>query len=108
MVPIFEVARRRPRQGTRKILSALSIALCLLADPRWSYIRSDGQNDGQWLTGLTEAPLGLSDTLLRVNRCQIVPVLHAVSGNPAQQLVAPRCGFRLCVAKNRSVNDAVQ
>ncbi len=34
--PFFEVARRRPRHGTRKILSALSIALCRLADPRWS------------------------------------------------------------------------
>jgi hypothetical protein len=34
--PFFEVARPRPRHGTRKILSALSIVLCLLADPRWS------------------------------------------------------------------------
>lgn len=34
--PFFEVPRRHPRHGTRKVLSALSIALCLLADPRWS------------------------------------------------------------------------
>lgn len=34
--PFFEVARRRPRHSTKKILSALSIALYLLADPRWS------------------------------------------------------------------------
>jgi hypothetical protein len=33
--PYFEVPRRRPRHGTRKVLSALSIALYLLADPRW-------------------------------------------------------------------------
>jgi len=34
--PFFEVARRRPRHGTQKILSALSIALYLLADPQWA------------------------------------------------------------------------
>jgi hypothetical protein len=33
--PYFEVPRRRPRHGTRKVLSALSMALYLLADPRW-------------------------------------------------------------------------
>jgi len=34
--PCFEVARPRPRHGTQKILSALSIALYLLAGPCWS------------------------------------------------------------------------
>jgi hypothetical protein len=33
--PYFEVPRRQPRHGTRKVLSALSMALYLLADPRW-------------------------------------------------------------------------
>jgi len=34
--PFFEVKRHHPRHGTCKTLSALSIALYLLADPRWS------------------------------------------------------------------------
>jgi hypothetical protein len=34
--PYFEVSRHQPRHGTRKVLSALSIALYLLADPRWA------------------------------------------------------------------------
>jgi hypothetical protein len=34
--PCFELARRCPRHGTQKILSASSIALYLLADPRCS------------------------------------------------------------------------
>jgi hypothetical protein len=34
--PYFEVARRRPRHGTHKVLSALSMALYLLADARWA------------------------------------------------------------------------
>lgn len=34
--PYFEVRRRQPRHGTRKVLSALSMALYLLADPRWA------------------------------------------------------------------------
>ncbi len=34
--PYFEVSRRQPRHGTRKVLSALSMALYLLADPRWA------------------------------------------------------------------------
>jgi hypothetical protein len=33
--PYFELQRRTPRHGTRKMLSVLSIALYLLADPRW-------------------------------------------------------------------------
>lgn len=31
----FEQARARPRHGTRRVLSVLSMALYLLADPRW-------------------------------------------------------------------------
>jgi len=34
--PFFEVPRRRPRHGTRKVLSALSVALYLLANTRWA------------------------------------------------------------------------
>jgi len=34
--PYFEVSRRRPRHGTRKVLSALSMALYLLSDSRWA------------------------------------------------------------------------
>lgn len=34
--PYFEVSRRRPRHGTRKVLSALSMALYLLSDARWA------------------------------------------------------------------------
>jgi Transposase DDE domain len=34
--PFFEVPRRRPRHGTRKVLSALSVALHLLANKRWA------------------------------------------------------------------------
>jgi hypothetical protein len=34
--PFFEAPRRRPRHGTRKVLSALSIALYLLASARWA------------------------------------------------------------------------
>src|SRR5437773_11801417 len=34
--PFFEVKRHHPRHGMWKTLSALSIALYLLADPRWS------------------------------------------------------------------------
>lgn len=34
--PYFEVQRRHPRHGTRKVLSALSMALYLLADARWA------------------------------------------------------------------------
>jgi len=33
--PYFEVPRQRSRHGTRKVLSVLSMALYLLADPRW-------------------------------------------------------------------------
>ena len=32
--PYFEVSRRQSRHGTRRVLSALSMALYLLADPR--------------------------------------------------------------------------
>jgi Transposase DDE domain len=34
--PFFELSRRRPRHGTCKVLSALSMALYLLADARWA------------------------------------------------------------------------
>jgi hypothetical protein len=34
--PYFEFPRRKPRHGTRKVLSALSLAIYLLADARWS------------------------------------------------------------------------
>jgi hypothetical protein len=34
--PYFEAPRRRPRHGTRKVLSALSVALYLLASKRWA------------------------------------------------------------------------
>ena len=34
--PYFEAPRRHPRHGTRKVLSALSVALCLLANQRWA------------------------------------------------------------------------
>jgi hypothetical protein len=34
--PYFEAPRRRPRHGTRKVLSALSVALYLLANKRWA------------------------------------------------------------------------
>ena len=34
--PYFEVPRRRPRHGTCKVLSALSVALYLLAAQRWA------------------------------------------------------------------------
>jgi hypothetical protein len=34
--PYFEFPRRKPRHGTRKVLSALSLALYLLAHARWS------------------------------------------------------------------------
>jgi len=34
--PYFEVPRRRPRHGTRKVLSALSVALYMLAAQRWA------------------------------------------------------------------------
>ena len=34
--PYFEVPRRRPRHGTRKVLSALSLALYMLAAQRWA------------------------------------------------------------------------
>jgi hypothetical protein len=33
--PYFEVPRQRSRHGTRRVLSVLSMALYLLADPRW-------------------------------------------------------------------------
>jgi hypothetical protein len=33
--PLFEQSRRHPRHGTKKVLSALSIALYLLSDSRW-------------------------------------------------------------------------
>jgi len=33
--PLFEQTRRRPRHGTPRVLSALSIALYLLSDARW-------------------------------------------------------------------------
>ena len=33
--PLFEQPRRRPRHGTKKVLSVLSIALYLLSDSRW-------------------------------------------------------------------------
>jgi hypothetical protein len=33
--PLFEQTRLRPRHGTPRVLSVLSIALYLLADPRW-------------------------------------------------------------------------
>ena len=34
--PYFESQRRRPRHGTRKVLSALSVALYMLATQRWA------------------------------------------------------------------------
>jgi hypothetical protein len=34
--PYFEVSRRQPRHGTRKVLSALSMALYLLSNGRWA------------------------------------------------------------------------
>jgi hypothetical protein len=34
--PYFEAPRRRPRHGTRKVLSALSVALYMLATQRWA------------------------------------------------------------------------
>jgi hypothetical protein len=34
--PYFETPRRRPRHGTRKVLSALSVALYMLATQRWA------------------------------------------------------------------------
>ena len=33
--PYFEQPRRTARHGTQKILSVLSMAICLLLDPRW-------------------------------------------------------------------------
>lgn len=35
--PYFEAPRRRPRHGTRKVLSALSVALYLLGNKRWAF-----------------------------------------------------------------------
>lgn len=35
--PYFEAPRRRPRHGTRKVLSALSVALYLLANKHWAF-----------------------------------------------------------------------
>ncbi|HZO99815.1 MAG TPA: hypothetical protein VFD30_05960 [Terriglobia bacterium] len=34
--PYFEVSRPQPRHGTRKVLSALLMALYLVAEPRWA------------------------------------------------------------------------
>jgi hypothetical protein len=36
--PFFEVSRQHPRHGTRKVLRALSMALSLLAHPRWALV----------------------------------------------------------------------
>ncbi len=66
--PCFEVARRRRRQGTQKILSALSIALYLLADPRWS----------------TQALRRFIRILSRLASARGIPLLTAFSPSPTK------------------------
>ena len=57
--PIFEQRRHRPRHGTKRVLSVLSIALYLLSDPHWQQaVRK------RWMQILTRLAQGRGVALL--------------------------------------------